>query len=462
MRPYLVDRRALTATLLALAVMVLAFVLGFSWLQIRIMDVHDRELFKSVQRELLLRKQFEQSAGRQSLIRGLKFRNEILPEYRYFVLIDADGRPLVGELDKIPEVQRVFAEPGVFYRVTEKSGGAIYVVSERFADGITFVVMQRSTDQVDIARAMGRAAVLTVLAVILIGIVTAIVLNRYVLDHVRNLGETARQIMRGQMTARAPTQQRLDAMGTLTLTFNEMLDQNEALVTGMRTVTESLAHDLRTPLTRVRRSIAAARTADGEAVREKLLNDAEADLTRALQTFNSLVDLARAEAGLSRDSMEKLDLGALASDMAELLEPLAEERGQRLERSIAPVTVVGHRQILAQALGNLIENAIKYSPVGSALKLAVLPAGDSGGPEIMVQDSGPGIPAHAREQAVRPFVRLESPARQPGSGLGLAIAAAVARLHRGKLVLENAEPGLRVRLQFGAPEPAWLQPATPG
>jgi signal transduction histidine kinase len=462
MRPNLVDRRAVTATLLALAVMVLAFVLGFSWLQVRIMDVHDRELFKSVQRELLLRKQFEQSAGRQSLIRGLRFRNEILTDYRYFVLIGPDGRPLVGELDRIPEVRRVLAEPGVSYRVTEKSGGATYVVSERFADGVTFVVTQRSADQVDIARAMGRAAVLTVLAVILVGIVTATVLNRYVLDHVRSLGETARQIMRGQMTARAPIRQRLDAMGALTLTFNEMLDQNEALVTGMRTVTESLAHDLRTPLTRVRRSIAAARTADGEAVREQFLNDAETDLTRALQTFNSLVDLARAEAGLSRDSMEKLDLGALASDMAELLEPLAEERGQRLERSIAPVTVVGHRQILAQALGNLIENAIKYSPVGSELKLAVLPAGDSGGPEIMVQDSGPGIPAHAREQAVRPFVRLESPARQPGSGLGLAIAAAVARLHRGKLVLENAEPGLRVRLQFGAPEPAWVQPATPG
>jgi signal transduction histidine kinase len=386
----------------------------------------------------------------------------MLTDYRHFALIGADGRALAGDLRRIPELPRVLASPTAMYRVNLDSGAALYVVSERLTDGTTFVVVQRSTDQIDLAKALGRAAVMTVLAVILIGVATGIVLNRYVLDHVSNLAATARQIMRGQMTARAPAQQRLDAMGALTATFNEMLDQNEALVTGMRTVTESLAHDLRTPLTRARRAIGAARTADSEAVREQLLNDAETELARALQTFNSLVDLARAEAGLSRDSMEELDLGALASDMAELLEPMAEERGQRLECSIAPVTVIGHRQILAQALGNLLENAIKYSPVGSELRLAVVPAGQDAGPEIIVQDSGPGIPANAREQAVRPFVRLESPARQPGSGLGLAIAAAVARLHRGRLVLENAEPGLRVRLQFGGPEPAWPQAATQG
>jgi signal transduction histidine kinase len=238
-------------------------------------------------------------------------------------------------------------------------------------------------------------------------------------------------------------------MGALTTTFNDMLDQNESLVTGMRTVTESLAHDLRSPLMRVSRSIAAARQTDSDVVREQLLNDAETDATRALQTFNSLIDLARAEAGLSRDSMEKLDLGSLATDVAELFEPLAEERGQRLERHISPIGIFGHPQILKQALGNLLENAIKYSPAGSTLRLAVKPSPESGAAEIVVEDSGPGIPENAREQAVRPFVRLESPVRQPGAGLGLAIAAAVARLHRGKLILENADPGLRVRLQFG-------------
>jgi signal transduction histidine kinase len=251
------------------------------------------------------------------------------------------------------------------------------------------------------------------------------------------------------MTARAPIQKRLDEIGALTSTFNEMLDQNESLVTGMRTVTESLAHDLRSPLMRVGRSIAAARETASSTDREKFLRDAETDVTRALQTFNALVDLARAEAGLSGDSMAKLDLGSLALDVAEFFEPLADERGQRIERHISSVVVIGHPQILKQAVGNLLENAIKYSPTGSTLRLVVRPSDIAGSAEIVVEDSGPGIPENAHEQAVRPFVRLESAGRQPGSGLGLAIAAAVARLHRGNLILENADPGLRVRLQFG-------------
>lgn len=461
MRPFLIDRRALAASAFALAVMVAAFVLGFIWLQLRIMTVHDRELFQSLERAIIMVTRLEGEADRIDLIKSLRVSNETIPEKRYFVMISPNGSALVGDLAKVPDSRRALAADSVSYMVEGEDGVDTYVRSKRLADGSVFVVTQPSTDRIEIMRALGRAALSTILIVILIGIATGLVLNRYVLDHVRNLAETARQIMRGQMTARAPMQRRLDAMGALTVTFNEMLDQNEALVTGMRTVTESLAHDLRTPLIRMRRAIAAARIADSDAVREQLLNDAETDVNRALQTFNALVDLARAEAGLSRDSMEELDLGALARDMVELLEPLAEERGQQLECSIASVQVVGHRQILAQALGNLLENAIKYAPHGSVLKLAVRTSETAGGgPEIIVEDSGPGIPAYAREQAVKPFVRLENPTRQPGSGLGLAIAAAVARLHRGKLVLENAEPGLRVRLQLGNLDEGYPQAAT--
>jgi signal transduction histidine kinase len=283
--------------------------------------------------------------------------------------------------------------------------------------------------------------------VILVALLAGWVFNRFVLDHVSGLAAAARDIQRGQMAARAPARQRLDALGALTSTVNEMLDQNEALVGGMRTVTESLAHDLRAPLMRVGRAIGAARGAAEESVREVHLRDAETEATRALQTFNALVDLARAEAGLSRDAMEPVDVGALTADLAEFFGPLAEERGQRLECRIDSCQVVAHRQILAQAIGNLLENAIKYAPRGSRLELEVHKLG-TGGAEVLVRDEGPGIPEHAREQALRPFVRLEGAAQQPGKGLGLAIAAAVARLHRGKLLLEGAEPGLRVRLQL--------------
>ncbi|MBM4232748.1 MAG: sensor histidine kinase [Gammaproteobacteria bacterium] len=165
---------------------------------------------------------------------------------------------------------------------------------------------------------------------------------------------------------------------------------------------------------------------------------------------------------MSRNSIEELDFDIFAKDMIDLLEPLDEERGQRLERSITAVKVVGHRQILAQALGNLLENIVKYAPLSSALKLAVRPGSYDTGPEIIVEDRGPGIPAHACEQAVKTFVRLEHPWRQPDSGLGIAIAAAVARMHRDKLIIESAEPGLRVRLQLGMEQPDLPQGATLG
>jgi signal transduction histidine kinase len=335
-----------------------------------------------------------------------------------------------------------------WFRVSDEAGPDIFVVGLTLDDGAKLLMSYRDPIRRDMARTLGRTAVLGILLIVAIGIATGLILNHYALTQIRHIALTARRIQRGQMAARAPVSQRVDAMGALARTLNEMLDQNEALVTGLRTITESLAHDLRTPMMRIRRSIDSARSASSETERQAHLSEAEAGITRSLQVFNALVDLARAEAGLAYESMEVLDLGTLATDLAELFEPLAEERGQKLERRIRPVMVTGHRQILSQAVGNLLENAIKYSPAGAVLSVSVETM-DDGTPEIVVQDRGPGIPVNAREQAVRPFVRLEGTSGEFGSGLGLAIAAAVARLHRGKLVLESADPGLRVRLRFG-------------
>ena len=449
MRIAIVDRQGVSASLIALGVMVVSFVVAFTWLQYQMMEVHTRQIVQSMRQELVLRQQYERVAGRQAVIDGTKIRNRVVSDGQYFALFTPDRQALVGSLSDIPGGERIFDEPFVPYTVDLANGEQAHVAKIRNDDGSIFVMVQTDRDQQLIAQSLGRAAMVTILVVILVGILTGFLLNKFMLGHIGDLAKTARQIMRGQMTARAPSQKRLDAIGALTSTFNEMLDQNESLVTGMRTVTESLAHDLRSPLMRVGRSIAAARETASSTDREKFLRDAETDVTRALQTFNALVDLARAEAGLSRDSMEKIDLGSLALDVAEFFEPLADERGQRIERQISSVVIIGHPQILKQAVGNLLENAIKYSPTGSTLRLVVRPSDIAGSAEIVVEDSGPGIPENAHEQAVRPFVRLESAGRQPGSGLGLAIAAAVARLHRGNLILENADPGLRVRLQFG-------------
>jgi signal transduction histidine kinase len=449
MTPRISDRRAMLAGAIALGVVVLAFVAAFLWLQYRVMQVHDRETFEALTRELQLRREVERSVGREALGANLASRLELLPSAPYLALIDADGRGLVGDLADIPGGREVFEMPSRRVRLSQADGRVSYTTGLRLEDGATLIISRRDPAPREILRSLGLAGLVGSLVVIAMGLLAGFAFNRYILEQASSLAATARQILRGQSAARAPERQRLDAMGELTGTFNEMLDQNEALVAGLRTVTESLAHDLRAPLMRVRRSIEAAREAADTVAREAHLAQAEAESARALQTFNALVDLGRAEAGLSRDSMEEVDVGALTTDLAELYEPIAEEHGQRIERQVEPCRVIGHRQILSQAIGNVLENAIKYAPAGTRVRLQVQPKG-ADGVEVVVEDEGPGIPAHAREQALRPFVRLGDPVTQPGVGLGLAIAAAVARLHRGTLVLESADPGLRVRLQLNS------------
>ena len=449
MTPWISDRRAMLAGVVALGVVVLAFLGALLWLQFRVMQVHDRETFEALYRELELRREVDRFAGREALEIGLATRVELLPAAPYFALVDRRGAAVVGRLADIPggrEALRTVADRPQL-RLPQHDGIVNFTVALPLDDGATVILSRRDPAPREILRSLGLAGLVGMLVVIAMGLWTGFAFNRFILEHVSNLAATARRILRGQSAARAPERQRLDALGALTGTFNEMLDQNEALVSGLRTVTESLAHDLRSPLIRVRRSISAARDSSDPQERETQLAQAESEASRALQTFNALVDLGRAEAGLSRDSMEDVDVGALAIDLAELFEPIADEHGQRLECEVEACRVVAHRQILSQAIGNLLENAIKYSPSGTRLRLQVRRYGDNGA-EVSVEDEGPGIPEHAREQALRPFVRLGDPVSRPGVGLGLAIAAAVARLHRGRLLLESANPGLRVRLQL--------------
>ena len=171
-------------------------------------------------------------------------------------------------------------------------------------------------------------------------------------------------------------------------------------------------------------------------------------LPRHLQTFTALIDLARAESGLSRESLEPVALDQLVVDVVELFEPLAESRGQTLSLDRQPVRALAHRQILFQALGNLVENAIKYSPEGARIRVALERNGREA--QFRIVDSGAGIPVAVVEQAKRAFVRLENSRDIPGSGLGLAIAAAAAKLHDGTLVLESTGDGFCARLTLAA------------
>jgi signal transduction histidine kinase len=227
--------------------------------------------------------------------------------------------------------------------------------------------------------------------------------------------------------------------------LNHMLDQIQHIMGGVGQVADSIEQDVRTPMTRLRWGLEHLREAD-EDNRRELLDQALADADGLLDTFQALLRIAEVESG-SRKRFSRVDPARLVQDVGELYEPLAAAREQTLNVESGEMPPVhGDRDLLFQALTNLVDNAVKYAPIGGTIRLAVQRAGDR--IELMVADSGPGIPADQREAVLQRFVRLESSRGSPGSGLGLSLVNAVARLHDGEVLLEDNEPGLRVRLRL--------------
>jgi signal transduction histidine kinase len=234
------------------------------------------------------------------------------------------------------------------------------------------------------------------------------------------------------------------------VTLNGMLERIEDLVTELRTVTDSLSHDLRTPLTRLKTQIQRGNDADlSDAARREALGAAADEADRILSSFSAMIDIARAEAGAARDQFTNVDLRGIVRDVFELHQPLADEMGVELAFEGAeepPVIVKGHAQFLAQLVSNLVDNALKHGSSGGRITMAVRM--DHGAAEVEVADNGPGIPEEQRTKALKRFGRLDAARTTPGSGLGLSLAATLARMHGGDLLLEDNAPGLKVRVRM--------------
>jgi signal transduction histidine kinase len=275
---------------------------------------------------------------------------------------------------------------------------------------------------------------------------------------------TTQRIMAGDLSGRLPVGRSGDELDRLAENLNAMLERIEALMMGLKEVSDNIAHDLKTPLTRLRNRAeeALARSGSDAEYRSALERTIE-ESDSLIRTFNALLMIARAESGQARGNMTDFDAAEVASGIHELYEPLAEDDGAILRVKTGPAPLHGNRELISQALANLVENAIKYGkpvpsaqPLGadavaSAKEILIEARRDGGQVLLSVTDHGPGIAEADRKHAVERFVRLETSRTQPGSGLGLSLASAVATLHGGELRLGDAYPGLSATLVIPAP-----------
>jgi signal transduction histidine kinase len=296
--------------------------------------------------------------------------------------------------------------------------------------------------------------------VIVLGLLGGFFVSRRVLSRIDAMTDKAQTIMAGDLAGRLPVAGTGDELDRLAEHVNAMLERIEALMRGLKEVSDNIAHDLKTPLTRLRnRSEQALRHPTGEKGYRAALEATIAESDDLIRTFNALLLIARAESGQARDNMSEFDAAQIARDVGDLYEPLADEKGLALKvEAPSPAPVRGNRELVSQALANLVDNAIKYAAPGHGANGApaeiVVKADDEGHSiALSVADRGPGIPEADRGRVVERFVRLEQSRSEPGSGLGLSLASAVARLHGGELKLEDNHPGLRSTLALPRAEP---------
>jgi hypothetical protein len=364
-----------------------------------------------------------------------------------YALADAQGGSLLGRL---PEGRK----PGrrgqwvEFNELSPEPGQTLRVLAyvQTLKTGEVLLTGQRLQGQDQLLQVMQQAALLTLLIAAVVGGLVGWLISRWVGHRLRNLDATATQIGGGEMGLRVPLDHSGDAFDQVAQRFNAMLDRIEELLSGVRHATDHIAHDLRTPLTRLRNRLEDLRQQQTDPGVQLRLDKALAETDQLLQSFGALLRLARIEAQPLEGDAPLQDLRELADDAVELYAPIAAERGIRISTQLQTVTVRGDRDQLFQLLVNLLDNALKYAPPGSEVTLSLEAQPD--GACLQLADAGPGIPEHERARVFDRFQRLEAHRGSPGVGLGLSLVRAIVAHHGGHIELQDNAPGLRVRVML--------------
>jgi len=452
----------LTATFIAIfivfAILLMAFIGWQSSVSIQRQQTND------IDREVLQFQHIEATQG----IRALAFavnRVSSQPGPGLYYLGDAAGLMLLGNLSDVPP--DVLIEPGVYSFDYErpdpwggdgaasempKRSGVAVVRSIELANGMRLVVGRDVVERRGYSAIILQSFLVGVVGIILFSVIAGGITARRVLRRIDAIRDTSTKIMSGNLSERVPITSRNDEFDGLATNLNAMLDRIEQLLQGLKEVTDNVAHDLKTPLTRLRsKAESALRDTASEASREEALETVIVESDRLIKTFNALLMIARVEAGAPSGALSETNISDIVADVAELYGPVAEDEGIEVVTAIAPdITLKANRELIGQAMVNLLENAIKYARPedGSPGRIEVELLQNAGMVRIAVADNGSGIPEADRKRVLERFVRLEMSRSEPGSGLGLALVNAVARLHGGSFSIDDNGPGVRAVLEL--------------
>jgi signal transduction histidine kinase len=447
-----VVRFALRYTIIYLLVVALALIL-FHWTASRYINT---DVKTALHERFLSLQQLFRADGQSALLANLRTELARQDGLLLSLYIDSDGERLGGNLRDWPEEAEISLD-GVVHGAwidQELIPGDHYeddpwlpVVATELPDG-SRLLLSRHVDQARSVQIVTEFLTEVLGASFILALLLSLIMGRQILRRMETISLTAGDIMQGDLSQRIPISTRNDEFDALAQRLNSMLDRIQLLVRGMREVTDNIAHEMRSPLARLqsRLEVTLLEERSNQEYRQTLQQGID-DVDHLIHTFNALLSIAQAEAGNHRDPWQRVDLGVLAQDLTELYEAAAEERQQRLQLELTECgPVLGSRDLLGQAVCNLLENAIKYSPVGGEIHLRVTRITNAC--EVSVIDNGPGIPPAERQRVLERFVRLQNSTHSAGNGLGLSFVRAVAILHQAELILDDANPGLVVTLRL--------------
>jgi len=366
-------------------------------------------------------------------------------------LFDSKGREIIGNIALSPRNPNPFQEG---YRTTllriegDSTPREGALVTHRLPNGDWLLSGRTVGDGLALRETLERSLLVALFLALLLGSVCGLILAQYVGKRVGEIAGVTSRISARDITQRVPITGSRDAFDRLGEQINEMLDRIGSLMEELAMLTDSLAHDLRSPVSRLRAAAYAAAETGDASERDQQLASVVRQADALMRILTTVLEIGRSEALTSRNQFAWFDAADLAAELAEMYEPVAEEAGATIavDRGDAGGPMFGHRQLIAQAVSNLIENAIRYGASGGRIEIAV--ARNARYLTISVADSGPGIPETRRAEALKRFSRLDSSRSEEGAGLGLALVRAIAHLHDGDVILADNGPGLRAILQL--------------